>query len=69
VRTRAGAYVRATAHYKTTNTTHTKHASSSGTADLDFYFSGATAGRRVPVSVTAEGPHHTASCSTAFTPH
>ena len=68
VHTKAKAKVRTVAHYKSTNTAHSTHANSKGNASVAFYISGATRGRKVPVSVTVTGPHNTATCSTSFTP-
>lgn len=41
------------AHYKTTNTTHTETADSTGHADVPYQISGATAGYRVVADVAA----------------
>jgi hypothetical protein len=63
-----GAYVTATAHYRTTDTTHSRTAASNGVAVILFDISRATVGYRVPVDVAVSGAGSTRSCSTAFTP-
>jgi hypothetical protein len=63
------AFVRAVAHYKTTNTAKSGRSGANAVASLSFYISGATPGRRVPVSVTVTKNGHTRTCGTAFTPH
>jgi hypothetical protein len=63
-----GASVTATAHYKTTDTTHTMAAGNSGVATIPFHIARATVGYQVVVDVTASGAGSTRSCSTAFTP-
>jgi hypothetical protein len=68
----AKAKVTTAVHYKTTtNTKHVK-ASSKGAASVRYYISGAKAGKKVPVTVTATtgaGSHKkTWTCSTSFTP-
>jgi hypothetical protein len=63
-----GASVTATAHYKTTDTTHTRAAGNNGEATIPFHIGRATVGYRVVVDVTASGAGSTRSCSTAFTP-
>ena len=68
VQTAAGAAVSATAHYKTTVTTHTGTADSSGKASIAFNIGGATKGYPVQVDVTVSEGGTTASCSTSFTP-
>lgn len=71
VTTRTGvpaADVTATAHYKTTNTTHNAQAGDEGTADIAFYTARATAGYTVRVDVTARAGGQTATCATSFTP-
>lgn len=68
VRTSAGVNVSATAHYKSTNTTHTGTANSSGTASIAFDIGGATKGYTVQVDVTVSSGGASGSCSTAFTP-
>ena len=57
--------VTATAHYKTTNTTHTGTTDGSGDADLPFNIGGATIGFTVVVDVNVGGQ---VSCETSFTP-
>lgn len=64
----AGASVTATAHYKSTNTTHTGAAGSNGVATIVFDIGGATAGYQVTVDVTVSAGASTETCSTAFTP-
>jgi hypothetical protein len=69
VRTRvAGSSVTATAHYKTTDTSHTGTAASNGVADIPFRISRATIGYTVQVDVTVTGQGTSKSCSTSFTP-
>jgi hypothetical protein len=63
-----GASVTATAHYKSTNTTHTGTAGSNGVASIPFYISRATIGYQVEVDVTVSAAGSTRSCSTSFTP-
>ena len=69
VRTAGGASVTATAHYKTTDTSHSVTASASGRASLAFRISRATVGFTVVVDVTVSKAGHAASCSTSFVPH
>lgn len=69
VRTAPRANVRTVAHYRTTNTAHSKRASSAGRASIRYYISSATAGYRVRVDVTVTKNGHSRSCSTSFTPH
>ena len=68
VSTAASASVSATAHYKTTNTTHPATSNAAGKADLPFRISRATTGYRVVVTVTVRKGRSFGSCSTAFTP-
>jgi hypothetical protein len=68
VHTAAGAGVTATAHYKTTNTTHTGSAASNGVATIAFSISRATLGYAVEVDVTVTRNAAARSCSTSFTP-
>jgi hypothetical protein len=68
VHTAAGAGVTATAHYKTTDTTHAGAAGSNGVADIAFKISRATIGYQVEVDVTVSSHGTTGSCSTSFTP-
>jgi hypothetical protein len=63
-----GATATATAHYKTTDTTHTGSAASNGVATIPFHIARATVGYQVNVDVTVSGAGSTRSCSTAFTP-
>jgi hypothetical protein len=65
----AGVAVTATAHYKTTDTTHQVTADSHGVADIPFRISRATPGYTVDVEVTAAAHGATRSCSTSFTPN
>jgi hypothetical protein len=64
----SGATVTATAHYKSTDTTHTGTAASNGVATIPFHIARATVGYQVRVDVTVSGAGSTSSCSTAFTP-
>lgn len=64
----AKAKVTTTAHYKTTKTTKKATASKKGKADLDYYISGATPGKKVKITVTAKKGKTKWSCSTSFTP-
>lgn len=68
VHTAGGAAVSATAHYKTTDTTNSGTADSSGVADIPFRISRATKGYTVVVDVTVTLSGRSASCSTSFTP-
>lgn len=69
VRTVRLAKVRATAHYRTTNTTHHATANSQGRASIAFRISRATPGFRVRVDVRVTSGTRAGSCSTSFTPH
>lgn len=69
VHTAAGARVSATAHYKTTNTSHSTTASGSGRAEIEFLISRATPGYRVVVTVSVSAHGSSGSCSTSFVPH
>lgn len=62
------AKVTTTAHYKTTKTKKSATASKKGTANLKYYISGATPGKKVKVTVTAKKGKTSWSCSTSFTP-
>jgi hypothetical protein len=64
----SGARATATAHYKTTSTTHTASAASNGIATIPFDISDAKAGFLVMVDVTVRSGGGTKTCSTAFTP-
>ena len=64
----SGAAVTATAHYKTTDTTHSSIAAGNGVADVAFEISRATPGYTVTVDVTVTARGASKSCSTAFTP-
>ena len=68
VTTAPGAFVTATAHYKTTNTSHTASADGSGHATVRFYINGATLNYPVDVDVSVSAGGKTATCSTSFTP-
>jgi len=68
VTTSPGATVTATAHYKTTVTTHTATAGSSGRAAIPFRISRATSGFTVIVDIAVSKSGAGASCSTSFTP-
>lgn len=68
VHTAAGASATTTAHYKSTSTTHTGTATSSGVATIAYDISRATVGYPVTVDVTVSAGRATASCSTSFTP-
>jgi hypothetical protein len=67
VRTAAGATVSATAHYKSTDTTHTGTADSSGNEGFAFHISRATHGFTVEVDVQVSSGGQGAACSTSFT--
>jgi hypothetical protein len=64
----SGAAVTATAHYKSTDTTHTGTAADNGVADIAFRISRATPGYTVTVDVTVTAGGAGKSCSTSFTP-
>jgi hypothetical protein len=64
----AGAGVTATAHYKTTDTTHSSVAASNGVAYIAFRISSATRGYTVNVDVTVTASGANQNCSTEFTP-
>ena len=68
VHTSAGAAVTTTAHYKSTDTTHTGTADGSGVATIPYDISRATVGYTVVVDVTVSAGRAAASCSTSFTP-
>ncbi|PJI94791.1 hypothetical protein [Luteimicrobium subarcticum] len=65
-----GARAKVTVQAKYKTTTNTKHATatSTGRATVTYSISGATVGRKVPVSVTATSGRSTWTCSTSFTP-
>ena len=63
-----GASVTATAHYKTTDTTHTGVAAGDGVADIPFRISRATPGYTVAVDVNVAAGGASRFCSTGFTP-
>jgi hypothetical protein len=67
VQTANGATVTTTAHYKTTDTTHSATASG-GIADIPYRISDATAGYPVQVDVTVSSGTASGSCDTSFTP-
>jgi hypothetical protein len=64
----AGSSVTATAHYKSTNTTHTSSAAGNGVAEVAFDIGRATVGYQVTVDVTVAAAGASTTCSTAFTP-
>ena len=66
---KAYAKVRAVAHYKTSNTAHSRKSNSAGNATVPFYISGATPGRTVKVTVEVRKNGKLRTCSTSFTPH
>jgi hypothetical protein len=68
VRTAPGASVMATAHYKSTDTTHSSAANGFGTASVAFAISRATPGYTVQVDVSVRNGSGSGSCSTSFTP-
>jgi hypothetical protein len=68
VRTAASVEVFTVAYYKTVNRAYFVTASSAGRANVAYYISGATPGRKVPVVVTVVRGHGANSCSTSFTP-
>jgi len=68
VATAPDAGVTTTAHYKTTDTTHTAVADSTGHADIPYRISRATPGYTVTVDVAVTSGARTGSCSTSFTP-
>ena len=63
-----GTQVVATAHYRTTNTSHAAVTGSSGTAAIPFRISGATVGYTVAVDVETRAAGGTALARTSFTP-
>lgn len=69
VRTAKGAKIRTVAHYKTTKTYKSGRANTRGLANIKYYISGATPGRRVDVSVTVSKSGRSRTCSTSFRPH
>lgn len=64
----AKAKVTTTAHYKTTKTKKKATASTKGAANLKYYISGATPGKKVSVTVVAKKGKTTWKCSTSFKP-
>jgi hypothetical protein len=68
VKTRAGAWVEAIAHYKTTTVKKTTHASSAGRATLAFKIGDAAYGYKIRVSVYVDDSSGKGRCSTSFTP-
>lgn len=68
VHTSSGAAVTATAHYKTTQTSHSGQAAADGSASIAFAISRATAGFHVIVDITVALGGRTNQCSTGFTP-
>ena len=65
----SGASVTATAHYKTTSTTHSVVAGGDGSADVPFRISDAIPGYPVDVEVSVSAGGSSQSCSTSFTPY
>jgi hypothetical protein len=68
VTTASYAEVNTVAYYKTTSTSESGQADSSGNASIEYYISGASVGYTVDVSVTVTSGGRSASCSTSFTP-
>lgn len=68
VHTAPDSSVTATAHYKSTDTSHSTAAASSGVADIPFAISRATIGYTVRVDVTVSRGGVSNACATAFTP-
>ena len=68
VTTQPGAQVSATAHYKTTSTTHGGVADGTGHAAVPFDISTATVGYTVGVDVSVTDDGGTGHCVTSFTP-
>jgi N-acetylglutamate synthase/N-acetylornithine aminotransferase len=68
VSTAPGAQVTTTAHYKTTDTTHSQSADASGHTDIAYRISRATPGFTVSVDVTVTIPGASQTCQTSFTP-
>ena len=67
VKTAAAAAVTTIAHFKTTNTTHSAKANSSGRATVPYRISRAARGYRVIVNITVKKGSAAGSCSTSFT--
>jgi hypothetical protein len=65
----SGVRVKFVWHYKTTTPSESRTTNSSGVAACERYISGATAGYRVVVTVTATYKGVTKTKSTSFTPH
>jgi hypothetical protein len=68
VHTAASVEVFTVAFYKTVSRAYFVTASTAGRANVRYYISGATPGRKVPVVVTVVRGHVAGSCSTSFTP-
>ena len=68
VQTAAAATVTATAHYKSTDTSHSTTADGTGSASVPFDISRATLGYTVVVDVSVSLSGQTGACSTSFTP-
>jgi hypothetical protein len=68
VRTQASVKVFTVAFYKTINRAYFVRASSAGRAQVAYFISGATPGRRVGVVVTVVRRHRANTCFTSFTP-
>lgn len=69
VHTVSYAFVRTTAHYKTTNTSHQAKAGPKGFATIRYYISSSTPGFRVRINVGVFKNGHTGYCSTSFVAH
>ena len=65
----AGASVTTVAHYKTTDTTKHGTSGADGKCNIVYYISGATAGYRVFVDVTAQKGGKTDTATTSFVPY
>lgn len=68
ISTAPSAELTATAHYKTTDTTHTGTADGSGSGSIAYDIGRASKGYAVTVDVTAALGGRSASCSTSFVP-
>jgi hypothetical protein len=64
----SGVLVEAVLHFKTTDSEKNGTTVSSGDASIDYYISGASAGYKVTVDLTASEGGHTAHAQTHFTP-
>jgi hypothetical protein len=68
VDTAAGASVTATAHFRTTTTSHTDKATATGHTDIPFEVTNGTIGFKVQVDITIRAHGQSKSCDTSFTP-